>query len=90
MIASTLTFHTLCVRRHKKTAGMGAARAWKHRFFVLFLVLLLGMQKKNKLKIHPDKFQDHYYYFLRPGYYFKIFAPYFFLSGQSVLTLLLH
>jgi hypothetical protein len=31
---------------------MGAARAWKHRFFALFLVLLLGMQKKNmKAKI---------------------------------------
>jgi len=26
---------------------MGAARAWKHRFFALFLLLLLGKQKNR-------------------------------------------
>jgi hypothetical protein len=33
---------------HKKTAGMGAARAWKHRFFCPFLVTSFGHAKEVK------------------------------------------
>jgi hypothetical protein len=36
------------VRRPKKTAGMGAARVWKHRFFCPFLVTSFGQAKEVK------------------------------------------
>jgi len=38
------------VRKPKKTAGMGAARAWKHRFFCPFLVTSFGQAKEVKKK----------------------------------------
>jgi hypothetical protein len=51
LCSKILKIPILYVHRPKKTVGMGAARALKHRFFALFLVLLLGMQKKNKKKM---------------------------------------
>jgi len=41
------------VRWPKKTAGMGAARAWKHRFFCPFLGSSFGQAKEEHKKEKP-------------------------------------